>query len=1106
MGEDGPFTLPVAWRRHFYPRRGGTPGPALTADLAKADELVRAAKATMDARFVNAHSDPRLIAAGEAYLADPASGSPEGAAVVAALVSAHVGRSEPDRVGKLADDWVARHGVVFAARAALVMARMELGGYWSNGRSFDPRLAFRTNSGYWSFFPHWLAIAGRVRAYLAVASDDDYAAAIDTLAGLRGDSAEARAASSFLVPTQQLWVDADCVEFSATGHGFGPQLLWCSAATNDQATLIASAMHTWGIVNGTDLLSTAVDGVGPAILPQLLAWFDHDTVGAEGLQRLVGLVAQFPTDDAFAALVARLNDRYVPAAAMTAARQFPRRALRMLADAGTRAAADQLRVHVLTNQELAESELPTLPPAARARVEAILAERSTTPDALPEALPPVLVTPPWTVKRRAAKPTVLTGLVFTGDPVITWEPGEQEEWAATTVRRLAWWKLDIPMERAIELCRAGRLEERHHVTLMVTGPRDEVSTLLPDWRPERAWDADEWMPTIIATHGVTALPATMHVAKALPASCTDLLMPFASAEVAERMAEALARLKSLRPHAIAWLDRHPAYAARALTPAALGKPGPARRAAEGALRQIAARHRDAVLAAADDYGPAARAGVEELLGADALELLPARIPQLPVWAEPNLLPRILLADRSAALSPEAARHLCTMLAISKPGDVYAGVPIVREVCDRGSLAEFAWSLFKAWQAVGAPPKEAWPLHALRWIGDDETVRRLSPVIRAWPGEGGHTKALTGLDVLAEIGSDLALTHLHGIAQKAKFKGLKDRAGEKIAEVADGLGLTADQLADRLVPDLGLDDNGSLTLDYGPRKFVVGFDEQLKPYVVDESGARRKDLPKPGIRDEPALAPVAHQRFAGLKKDVRTLAADQIRRLEAAMVGQRLWSAEEFRDLFVRHPLLWHIVRRLVWVAQVGDGAPVAFRVAEDRSYADVDDDTWELPADAKVRVAHPLHLGAEAAATWSEIFADYAILQPFPQLGRPVLALSDAERAATALTRFADETVPSTTLLGLERRGWRRGEPQDGGVQGWFWRATPDRRAIVLDLDPGIAVGAPDILEEQTITAVWINTRPHGDWRRPDLTETFDTLDAVTVSEMLRDLSEVLSR
>jgi hypothetical protein len=688
---------------------------------------------------------------------------------------------------------------------------------------------------------------------------------------------------------------------------------------------------------------------------------------------------------------------------------------------------------------------------------------------------------------------------------MAWAAGEQEAWAATRPPHAEWWKLDTSIERAVERYKAGDLKAHHEVTLMLTGPHDQIAWLLPGWRPERVWDADQWMRPIIARYGLAALPTTLYLAGKLPASCTELLLPYASGDVAGLMADAFARLKSQRSLAVTWFDRHAAYAARALVPQALAKPGPTRRAAEESLRMIAVRHRDDVVAAADGFGPQARAGMELLLGADPLHLLPARVPALPAWAEPSLLPRILLADRSMALGDEAVRHLCTMLAISKPGDVYAGVPLVRDLCDPGSLAEFAWSLFSQWQSVGAPPREAWPLQALRWLGDDETVRRLSPVIRAWPGEGGHAKALIGLDILAEIGSDLSLMHLHGIAQKAKFKGLKDRATEKVAEVAAGLGLTADQLADRLVPDLGLDANGSLTLDYGPRRFVVGFDEQLKPYVADETGTRRKDLPKPGARDDEKLAPAAYQRFSGLKKDVRTIATDQIRRLEAAMVTQRRWPASEFRDYFVRHPLLWHIVRRLLWTSTVDGGESTPFRVAEDRTYADVADDGYDLPGEAVIGLAHPLNLGGQAAV-WSGVFADYEILQPFPQLARTVYELTDTERLAADLTRFAGLTVPTTTVLGLERRGWRRGEPQDGGVQGWMWRATPDRRAIVVDLDPGIPVGALDIFPEQRIASIWINGGPSGGWRPREPHRTFGDLDAMTASEMLRDLTEVLAR
>ncbi|GAA5194487.1 WGR and DUF4132 domain-containing protein [Rugosimonospora acidiphila] len=1099
------FVFPAAWRRYVLPRRGGIPGPVLRPDAAGADELVRVAKATIETRVEHPASDPALVAAARAYLADPATGPAEGAGVVGGLVTCHLAWGKYDVLSRLADAWVATRGVVFAAQAAVYLAGLDYGGHSQNGHQTEPNLTRETGRG-WGYFPQWLAVGARVRAYLAAAGDDEYAAAITTLTDLRSQSLEWRAATSFLLPTERSWVDVDCAAMAASGDRYVAHLLWCSATTGEQLALLAPAIDAWGLAGDLTALATVVEGAGPAVTPLLLDWFDSGYTDADRQQRIVDTIAQFPTDEAVTSLIARLGRKYVALAALEAARRFPRRALRLLAADGGRAAGDLLRVHVLTHQELAEGELDNLAPAARGRVTAVLAERLAVPEAPAEALPSVLVTPPWTVKRKADKPIVVAGLEFTGEPVLAWAPGERERWEAREVPpRANWWSLGMSVEAAADRYAAGELAPHLQVTLMLTGPVEVIRSLLPDWRPERTWDAEDWLPPMVVRYGLAALPAAVHLADKRPTNCTEFLLPFASARIASHMADVLARLKSMRATAVAWFDRHPAYAARALTPVALGKAGTARRRAEESLRVIAIRHRDEVLTAAADYGPRALAGVEALLGVDPLDMLPARIPELPAWAEPSLLPRILLRDRSSALGDQATRHLCTMLAISKPDGVYAGVPLVIEACDRRSLAAFSWALLQQWQTVGAPAKEAWPLHALRWLGDDDTVRQLSQVIRAWPGEGGHARAQLGLDVLADIGSDLALMHLSRIAQKSSFRALKERAGEKVAEVAAGLGLTAEQLADRLVPDLGLDVNGSLTLDYGPRRFVVGFDEQLKPYVADETGARRKVLPKPGARDDPRAAPAAYERFKGLKKEVRAIADEQIRRLEAAMVAQRRWSADDFNAYFLHHPLLWHIVRRLVWTATVGEHAAVAFRVAEDRTLADVEDDGYDLPVAATIGLAHPLHLGEQVAA-WSETFADYEILQPFPQLGRAVHRLTDAEREATELTRFDGLKISTTTVLGLERRGWRRGDPQDGGVQCWMWRATPAGRAIVLDLDPGIAIGALDVFPDQRIKSIWINGSPFGTWRPPTLSRRFDELDAVTASEMLRDLMEVLAR
>jgi uncharacterized protein DUF4132 len=288
------------------------------------------------------------------------------------------------------------------------------------------------------------------------------------------------------------------------------------------------------------------------------------------------------------------------------------------------------------------------------------------------------------------------------------------------------------------------------------------------------------------------------------------------------------------------------------------------------------------------------------------------------------------------------------------------------------------------------------------------------------------------------------------------------------------------------------------LDYGPRGFTAGFDEQLKPYVIDDTGARRTTLPKPGVRDDQDLAPAAYKRFAALKKDVRTVADQQLRRFEQAMVTQRRWTAKEFRTLIVEHPLVWHLARRLVWITEDGR----AFRVAEDRSLADLQDDELTLTEPTRIGVAHPLQISGNLKA-WAEVFEDYEIGQPFPQLNRPTYALTEEECASTELERFHDITVPVGRLLGMERRGWQRGSAENNGIQVNVLRELPDGRTLVIGVDPGISVGDIGYWPEQRIDRVWLNLGTRISWRTESQPVPFSELDAITASEILADIVEL---
>ncbi|EEU9259999.1 WGR and DUF4132 domain-containing protein [Escherichia coli] len=605
---------------------------------------------------------------------------------------------------------------------------------------------------------------------------------------------------------------------------------------------------------------------------------------------------------------------------------------------------------------------------------------------------------------------------------------------------------------------------------------------------------------ILAIFGSAAIPAFMACLQRDPRRLCFFPFFLGVSELALPMAQQLQKKMSYED-ARNWLTDYPRHAAAGLLPVALGKKGKDRDCARQALRLLVnLNQRETIEEIAQGYNqPDVLAALATLFDSDPLEEYPAKIAPLSGFYQFTLWRRPRLKSNNLPLSDDAMRHLGTMLSFPRDITAYAGLDIIREIFTRESLAEFGWDLYTAWTEAGAPAKENWAFTSLGILGNDDTARKLTPLIRAWPGESQHKRAVSGLDVLADIGSDVALMLLNGIARKIKFKALQEHAREKINIVAENRGLTMAELEDRLAPDLGLDSSGSLILDFGPRKFTVGFDETLKPVVCDANGKVLKDLPKPNQSDDKTLATDAVNLFKQLKKDVRAIASQQITRLEQAMCQRRRWTAEQFRLFLVEHPLVRHLTRRLLWGVYNDENALITcFRVAEDSTYSDAQDELFTLPA-GNIGIPHVLEIPPESAAAFRQIYVDYELLPPFQQLERGSYHLAGNERNTHELTRWQGRLCQAGRIVGLERRGWQRLE-ESGSV--YAMRKSTPYGALELETEPFSLIygetGYSDLLPVESVKI----TAPYDRYGKQS-SPTFSVLDDITASELINDIESL---
>ncbi|MDV8022820.1 DUF4132 domain-containing protein [Rhodococcus sp. IEGM 1330] len=331
----------------------------------------------------------------------------------------------------------------------------------------------------------------------------------------------------------------------------------------------------------------------------------------------------------------------------------------------------------------------------------------------------------------------------------------------------------------------------------------------------------------------------------------------------------------------------------------------------------------------------------------------------------------------------------------------------------------------------------------------------------------------GLDALTSIGTDAALGHLWSISQSLRFPALRARADNLIHRIAGELNLTHLELADRVVPNLGLDEAGTTIFDYGDRAFVVTFDHVLRIVVEGSDGKPRDRVPRPGRSDSDG-AREEYRRYTDLRKDTDGVRTELISRFEKAMVNQRRWTLSQVRAHLIGHPLSWHLCSRPVW--STTDGR--YFRFSELGGPIGSDGRDIDVRDGDLVVVAHPAVMG-DALGSW-----EFMPEQPFAQVRRAVF------RADVASEMAALEGRKTTTeqLLALSKRGWKREDPQDKGAQVALNKPIDERTTAVIMAFPGFDVSSPKLWAEQKIVHVF---------------HTGIELTPIAASELLRDLSTI---
>ena len=394
-----------------------------------------------------------------------------------------------------------------------------------------------------------------------------------------------------------------------------------------------------------------------------------------------------------------------------------------------------------------------------------------------------------------------------------------------------------------------------------------------------------------------------------------------------------------------------------------------------------------------------------------------------------------LASRGPDGVLEEDRLSAVMVLCMQPGGLTEAKKLA-EPLDGKELAAFAMTVFELWMDQGAPSKQKWVLTFCAVFGGNEIVNVLKRQINQWPQESRGAIACEAVNALALSPEPEALMIVDSISRKFKFKQVKGAAANALDYAAKELGMTTEELADRIVPDLGLDQRGQRVFDYGPRSFTVTLTPALELAVKNQDGKVLKTMPAPGKTDDPEKAPAASSEFKALKKQIKATISTQTLRLEQALSTGRTWTGEGWQELFVKKPVMRQFAVGLIWGVYDETGALTdTFRYLEDGSLNTADEEEYELAENVQVGLVHPVELDKDALAEWKQQLEDYEIKQPFLQLDRPVTRVTGEQAEETSLDTFGGRVLNGLSLTGkLMGQGWYRGSILDGGGFYDFYR------------------------------------------------------------------------
>jgi hypothetical protein len=392
------------------------------------------------------------------------------------------------------------------------------------------------------------------------------------------------------------------------------------------------------------------------------------------------------------------------------------------------------------------------------------------------------------------------------------------------------------------------------------------------------------------------------------------------------------------------------------------------------------------------------------------------VPKKPVrpWLDETKLPGLFHRD-GRPVEHEVTRTMLALQSRAKGPELDPEVRRIAGELDPDRSGDFALAVLNLFIAKREETKDKFCIAIAAALGDDRIAVPLKRKILEWPEVRRGKLSEFAAAALASSGSAIALFTVDSVARRLRTQRRiqAHAARELILEAARARGVDRETLIDDLIPWHGFAGRTRM-VGQGDRAVTVHVGTDFKIQYTTAAGKIAKSLSK-------TLPEAEREQVADLAKNLRDLIKAHSIRLADRMISQRGWSAERWRSLFLEHPLLFPFAVRCIYSAHAGGSLAATFRALDDGTLTNTDDDEVELRPEWEVRLLHPSSVAEELRVAWASHLADYEVEQPFSQLDRPAVRVSQDDAQIRIGRTFAGRPWdPFERSRFVRRAGWKQ--------------------------------------------------------------------------------------